>query len=60
MARIGVDRVLRDSPAPIVVERLAGVRVHVEPREVAAGDVEPDAVPALEDERVGYISMVNS
>src|ERR1035438_10928216 len=50
---VGVNRVLGRLPAMIVVEGLAGVRVHVESREVAARDVQANAVAALEDEGGG-------
>ena len=51
MRGLVVDRVLRDGPAAVPVERFAGVRVHVEAGEVAARDIEPDPVPAREHER---------
>src|SRR5689334_5581223 len=48
---IEVNRVLGDPPAAVVVERLAGIGVHIEARKVAARDVEADAVAAPEEER---------
>ena len=49
VARIVIDGVVgRDHPA-VVAQRVAGVRVHVEPRVVAARDVDADAVALLED-----------
>src|SRR5438034_8461709 len=51
MVRIEVHGVLRQAPAPVVVERLARVRVDVESRETAAGDVQSDPVIPLKDER---------
>ena len=46
-----VDGVFGDPPAPIVVERFAGIRIYVKPWEVAAGDVHAYAVAALEHQR---------
>src|SRR5947209_15499368 len=51
--RVVEDRVVGQVPAAVVVERLPGIRVHVEAREIAARDVEPDAVAPLEDEGSG-------
>ena len=51
MCRVGVDGVLRVLPTTILIERLAGVWIHVEAGEVAAGDVDAEAVSALEDQR---------
>src|SRR6266536_5412946 len=48
MRTIVVDRVGRDARAPVVVERLPRVRIDVEAREVAARDVDPDAMPLPE------------
>src|SRR6266511_514274 len=36
MLRIHIDGVLRDPPSTVRVERLAGIRIHVEAREVVA------------------------
>src|ERR1700732_4637083 len=49
--RVEIDRVLGDAPAAVVVQWLAGVGIDVEARKVTAGDVEPDAVGALEEGR---------
>ncbi len=46
----GIDRGL---PAAVVAQRLARVRVHVEAGEVAAGNVDSDAVPLLKHIRGG-------
>ena len=51
MLRIKVNGVLRYLRATVVIERFAGVRVHIEPRKVAAGDVQPNPVSPLENER---------
>src|SRR3989442_8448822 len=51
--RVVEDRVVGHHPAAIVVERLAGIRVHVEAREIAARDVEAGAAAFLEDEGSG-------
>jgi hypothetical protein len=47
MLGIVIDCVHRDRRASIVVQRFAGIGVHVEARELAAGDVNPDAVAFL-------------
>ena len=39
-----IDRVRGDDGAAVLLKRFAGVRVHVEAREVAAADVHTDAV----------------
>ena len=44
MVGVGLDRVLGDARAAVGVQGFAGVGVYVEPREVAAGDIEADAV----------------
>src|SRR5262252_9004007 len=49
--RVVENAVGRHAPARVGVERLAGVWVHVEPREIAGGDVEADPVSGAEDER---------
>src|SRR4051812_12330653 len=46
---IMVNRVDRRDPAPVVIKGFACVRVDIETREIAAGNVDPDAVPLLED-----------
>src|SRR5207244_8529806 len=51
MLRIVIHTVGGDGPAPVLVERLAGIRIDVESREVAARYVDADAVPTFEDER---------
>jgi len=51
MLGVVVNGILRNGPAPIVIERFAGVRVDVEAREVAAGNVEADAMAAWEHQR---------
>jgi hypothetical protein len=51
--RVEIDRVFGDAPPPVVVERLASVRVHVKSREVAARDVQANTMASLEDERRG-------
>src|SRR5262249_4399957 len=51
MVRVEADRVLCNLPPAIVVERFPGVGVHVEAREVAARNIEPDSVTALKDQR---------
>src|ERR1041385_2242569 len=49
--RIHINRVLRGSPASIVVQWLARIRIHIKPREIATGNIQPDSVPALEHQR---------
>ena len=49
MRRVVVDRVVGRDHAAVVAQRVAGVRVHVEPRVIAARDVDPDAMALLED-----------
>src|SRR5215831_1670916 len=51
MEGIAVNRVHRDLPAPVVIEFLSRVWVHVKPREVATGNVEADPVAALKNQR---------
>src|SRR5262245_11065668 len=51
MVLVVEDRVRRDRPSTVVVQRLARVRVDVEPREAAAGNVDADPVPLLEEVR---------
>src|SRR5215510_11462217 len=51
MLRIVIDRVLGDSPAPVVVQRFARVWIHVKAREIAARNIQADTVAALEDKR---------
>src|SRR5204863_5795511 len=41
-----VDGVVGDGPAPVIVERLAGIRIRVEAREITARNVQPDPVSA--------------
>src|SRR6266568_67558 len=56
MAGVVVESVLSDGPAAVLVKRLAGVGVDVEAREVAARNIEPQAVATLEDQR-GWIHL---
>src|SRR4051794_3470770 len=51
--RAVVDGVVRGDHSSILSEWLAGVRVRVEPREVAARDVDADAMTLLENVRGG-------
>src|ERR1044071_7593084 len=51
MLTIHIDRVRGDTPSRVRVQRLSRVWVHVESREVAAGDVQTDLVTALEQQR---------
>ena len=51
MAGVVIDRVVGRDHAPVVAERVAGVGIDVEPRVIAARDVDPDAVALLEDVR---------
>ena len=53
MRRVQVHRVFGDAPAAVVVQRLAGIRVDIEPREVAAGETETDTVTFLKQQRRG-------
>ena len=53
MARVVMDRIVGLHHAAVVAQRVAGVRVHVEPGVVAARDVDPDPVTLLEDVRGG-------
>src|SRR5207245_540804 len=39
-----IDRIVSHRPAPVVVQRLAGVRVDIKPGKVAAGNIQPDSV----------------
>src|SRR5437660_12343730 len=39
-----IDRIVSHCPAPVVVQRLAGVRVDIKPGKVAAGNIQPDSV----------------
>src|SRR5215469_7030829 len=50
MRGIQVHGVLRDARAAVVIQRLAGIGIHIEAREVAARDVETDAVVASEED----------
>src|SRR5207253_9174944 len=50
LATVGC-RVWRHHQAAVVAQGFAGVRVHVEAREVAAGEIDPDAMALLEDVR---------
>jgi hypothetical protein len=45
---IHIDRVGRDTPLPIGVQRLTRVGVHIEARKIATRDVESDPVSPLE------------
>ena len=49
--RIVEERIDRDLPADLGPERAAGIQIGIEPREVAAGDLHPQAVARLEDLR---------
>jgi hypothetical protein len=49
MLRIMVDVIYRSCPAPIVIQWLARVRVHVKAREVAAGNIQSNAVALLKN-----------
>src|SRR5262245_4627624 len=49
MRGIQVHAVLRDARAAVVIQRLAGIGVHIEAREVAARDIETDAVAAAKE-----------
>ena len=51
MLRVDIDRIVGDSPTVIVVERLPRIWVDVESREVAAGNVQPNPVTTLEQQR---------
>ena len=51
MLGIGVNGILRDPPAPVIVQRLARIRVHIEAWKIAARYIEADPVPALENQR---------
>ena len=51
MVSIVIHRVRRHRPASIIIERLSRIGIHVEPREIAARNVQPDPVCALEDKR---------
>ena len=46
-----IDRVVGNAPSTIPIERFTRVGVHVEPGEVAAGDVESNSVTPAEHER---------
>jgi len=48
-----INRIVRHGPAPIVVERLARVRVEVEARQITARNIQANAMSALEDQRCG-------
>ena len=51
MLRVVIDRIFGNTPAPLLVERFARIRVHVEAWKVAARNIQPNAVTAFEDER---------
>ena len=51
MLRVQIDSVLRNLQTAVIVEWLTRVWVDVEPREVAARDVEANPVAPLENER---------
>src|SRR6266496_683325 len=51
MLRVVVHGVLSNSPAPVLIEWLAGVRIDIESREIAARDVQPDSVTAPKHQR---------
>ena len=38
-----IDRIVGHGPAPVVVQRLAGIRIDVKPGKIA-GNIQPDAV----------------
>ena len=44
-----MDRVDGDLRVRVASQRLTGVRVDVETREIAAGDIQPDAMSGVED-----------
>ena len=48
MLRVMVDDVGRYRPAAVVVQRLSRIGIYIEAREVAAGDVHPNAVTLFE------------
>ncbi len=45
-----VDRVIGHGPPAVIVERLACIGINVKAREIAAGDIEADTMPAPEDQ----------
>jgi hypothetical protein len=47
VVRIHEHGVFGNAPTPVIVQRLSGIRIHVEAREVAARYVQSDAVPRL-------------
>ena len=49
VTQIVIDGVVGDHHSAVLAERLAGIRVYVESREVAAGDVDPNAMTFLEN-----------
>src|SRR6202166_3019732 len=49
--RIQVNGILSDPPAPVSIERLAGVGIHIKAWGVATGHVETYPVATLEDQR---------
>ena len=51
MLRVQIDSVLHNLPTAVIVEWLTRVWVDVEPREVAARNVEANPVAPLENER---------
>ena len=53
MLRIVVDGVGCNRPSAIAIKRLASVGIHVEAWEIAARNVDPDAVSLLEHESMG-------
>ena len=44
-----IDRVNRGHHPAVIVERFTRVRIHIETREIAAGNIHANAMPFLED-----------
>src|ERR1700752_1156902 len=49
MFAIHKHRILRAAPAPVSVQGLTSIRIHVEPGKIAARYIQPDSVAALEN-----------
>ena len=53
MLLVEIDRILSNFNPAVPVQRRAGIRIYIESRKVAAGDIQSDAVPLLEQQRGG-------
>src|SRR5579862_9859303 len=56
MLRIVENRVRGYGPAAIVIQRLSRIGIYVKMRKIAAGNIQPDAMAFLKDQR-GWIHL---